>query len=488
VPVRRATTIVAAGLLVAGLIAPGTTIAGSSAAPSRAGQPSAAAVPDSVARTGQVLVQWAGVRSAQASSAPARVGAIGSAARAPARFVRVTASGAAVYDLDTPLGQNAPRILDRIRRVPGVTSVEPDLWMTHTGLPNDAHTNALWGLIDGSLSSAPNYGIDAPGVWRTTTGTGIRVAVIDTGILFSHPDLVGQTVPGYDMISNPAVANDGGGRDSNAADPGDWITLAESSANCPVTNSSWHGTHVAGTIAAKANNSIGVFGGAPGVKIQPVRVLGKCGGQLSDVADGIVWASGGPVPGLPVNNPRARVLSLSLGGFSTCPAAMSSAIAGARSRGSVVVVAAGNANSNAASFTPANCAGVVTVAAIDQRGKRAAAFSNFGAVVDVAGPGVAIRSTLNSGAQGPNTSPAGWIYVDYQGTSMATPHVSLTAALLLAADASLTPDEVEALLKDSARPFPRDTATNNCFAPPTLCGAGIVYARGAIEELLATHP
>src|SRR5205085_2269633 len=133
---------------------------------------------------------------------------------------------------------------------------------------------------------------------------------------------------------------------------------------------------------AVANNSTGVFGGAPGVKIEPVRVLGTCGGYSSDIADGIRWASGGTVPGLPANAHPARVLNLSLSGSSaTCPTEYATAIADARSRGSVVVVAAGNSAASASGAHPANCPAAVTVAAIDSSGKRAS-FSNYGSAVD----------------------------------------------------------------------------------------------------------
>jgi subtilase family protein len=294
------------------------------------------------------------------------------------------------------------------------------------------------------------------------------VAVIDTGLV-THPDLAGQAVAGYDMIWDTAVSNDGNGREPDPSDPGDW---------CGSKPSSWHGTHVAGTIAALSSNAIGVFGGAPGGKIQPVRVLGTCGGYLSDVADGIRWAAGGTVPGVPANATPARVLNLSLGGsYPSCPAEYSSAISDARSRGAVVVVAAGNSATDASQFTPANCGGVITVAATDQMGKRAS-FSNYGAVVELAAPGVQILSTVDSGT----TVPAGSTYAIYGGTSMAAPHVALSAALLAAAAPTLTPAQIETILATTSTPVAPDTSGTGC--PTVGCGAGIVHAARAVASLV----
>ena len=293
--------------------------------------------------------------------------------------------------------------------------------------------------------------------------------MIDTGLV-SHPDLVGQTVPGYDMISDEDVSNDGDGRDADPSDPGDW---------CGVHGSSWHGTHVAGTIAALANNSLGVFGGAPGVRIEPVRALGTCGGYSSDIADGIRWAAGGTVPGVAANPNPARVLNLSLSGSSpTCPPEFSSAIADARSRGAIVVVAAGNSSADSANYTPANCLDAVTVAAIDVNGIRAS-FSNYGPNVDIAGPGVGIWSTVDSG----ETVPAGSTYAPYNGTSMAAPHVALSAALVAAAYPDLTPDGIALALRQSALAFPADASGTGC--PSRGCGAGIATAAGTLADLAA---
>ena len=405
------------------------------------------------------------------ATAATRLTAIRAAAGSAGQFVRATGTTTSIYRLARPLGTEAGGVLAAFRRLPGVLSVEPDLWLTPDALPDDPLAGQMWGLL-GPADGSP-YGIDAAGAWPTTTGAGVTVAVIDTGLLFNHPDLIGQSVPGYDMISSSAIPRDGGGRDPDASDPGD---------PCQGDPASWHGTHVAGTIAALANNAIGVFGGAPGVKIEPVRALGTCGGYESDIADAVRWAAGGTVPGVPPNPYPARVLNLSLSAdASTCPAFFASALADARSHGAVVVVAAGNDAIDAGLATPADCADAVTVAAIDSGGLRAS-FSNYGAEVDIAGPGVGIWSTIDTGTAGP-VSPT---YATYSGTSMAAPHVSLTAALIAAAYPGLSPAAIELVLEATTTAVAPDASGFGC--PALGCGAGIVNAGRAISALAGPAP
>ncbi len=440
--------------------------------PERPGLAIGSVLPDqaseAVSRTDRVLVGWSAQLAATSAGAVPRLADLASATGRQPAFVRVDASGAAIYDLGAPLGADAGRILEAIGRMPGVMTAEPDLWMTADTLPNDTYSASLWGLLGAADMS--DYGVDARGAWGTTTGDGVVVAVIDTGLV-AHVDLAGQAIAGYDMISDVAVSNDGDGRDGDASDPGDWSDVGDW---CGARASSWHGTHVAGTIAALSNNGIGVFGGAPGVKIQPVRALGSCGGYLSDAADGIRWAAGGNVPGVASNPTPARVLNLSLGGSSpSCPASLSSAISDARSRGAVVVVSAGNAAMDASQFAPANCDGVITVAATDSTGRRAS-FSNFGATVEMAGPGVSILSTIDTGT----TIPTGSWYAYYSGTSMAAPHVALSAALVVAAAPTLTPAEIESVLAATSTAFASDA---DCAS--VGCGAGIVHAGRAVASV-----
>jgi serine protease len=431
---------------------------------------------EAVARTDRVLVRWSTRLSARAAAAGPRLAAVASASGRGAAFVRFTGSGAAVYDLGAPLGDKAGGILAALDAIEGVASVEPDLWLTADVLPSDPGAADLWGLL-GVADGSP-YGIDAPGAWAISKGTGVVVAVIDTGLV-AHEDLGGQAVAGYDMISGVAQANDLDGRDPDASDPGDW---SEAGDWCGAKASSWHGTHVAGTIAALAGNGIGVFGGAPSVKVQPVRVLGRCGGYVTDIADGIRWAAGEPVIGAPANLTPARVLNLSLSGpFPFCPDELSSAISDAGSRGAVVVVSAGNEATDASFATPANCDGVITVAATDQAGL-GASFSNYGSTVDLAGPGVAILSAADSGT----TVAVGSTYIYHQGTSMAAPHVALTAALVAAAAPGLTSSQISTILARSATPFAPDDSATGC--PAVGCGAGIVNAARAVANMDVIAP
>ncbi len=348
---------------------------------------------------------------------------------------------------------------------------EPDRRMYALMTPNDTDFSKLWGMGTGA------GGIRATTAWDTHNGSGVVVAVLDTGIRASHPDLSGQTVAGYDMIADTFVSNDGNARDSDPSDPGDWSTAGQCGTGEPASNSSWHGTHVAGTIAAKGNNSLGVIGVAYGAKIQAVRVLGRCGGYTSDIADAMIWASGGTVSGVPANATPAKVINMSLGGGGACDTTSQNAINSARSRGTTVVVAAGNENQNASNSNPANCAGVIAVAAVGPTGGRAS-YSNYGTVVDVAAPGGnmstgtanGIYSTLNSGTTSPSTDN----YAYYQGTSMATPHVAGVVALMYQAKPTATPDQIETALKNSARAFP---------ATCSGCGTGIVDAPAAIAAI-----
>ena len=381
------------------------------------------------------------------------------------------ATGARIFKLDrkVTLAEAAQLAADLKSRDASVEYAEPDRMMHPLFTPNDSMYSQQWDYFEAT------GGMNLPAAWDKSTGSGIRVAVIDTGYR-PHADLSGQIVAGYDFISDTAVSNDGNGRDSDASDPGDWVAAGECGTGQPAENSSWHGTHVAGTIAALTNNGTGVAGIAYGAKVVPVRVLGKCGGYTSDIADGIIWASGGTVSGVPNIAARAQVINMSLGGSGACDTTTQNAINSARSRGTVVVVAAGNESQNASNSNPANCAGVIAVAATNRSGGRAS-YSNYGTIVDVAAPGgdsgAGILSTLNAGT----TSPGADSYASYMGTSMATPHVAGVVALMLAKNPALTPDDVESRLKSSARPFP---------ASCSGCGAGIVDASAAVDAAAGT--
>ena len=352
---------------------------------------------------------------------------------------------------------------------PKVVYVEPDRVIRHTMVPNDPRYNEQWDLFE-SIG-----GINMPAAWNSSAGTGVRVAVIDTGIT-PHSDLSGQIVGGYDFISDSSNARDGDGRDANPNDEGDWHTSVECASDQAASNSSWHGTHVTGTIAALTNNSVGIAGVAFGAKVVPIRVLGKCGGALSDIIDAIVWASGGSVSGVPANPYPARVINMSLSAGGAC-GSFQSAVDAARANGTVVVVAAGNNNRDASGNAPANCNGIIAVAATNRSGGKAV-YSNFGSVVVVAasggdGGGPAannILSTLNSGT----TTQSGETYGAMAGTSMAAPHVTALAALLLSKNPGLSPDQVRNYITTTARAFP---------AACSQCGAGIINADAALQAV-----
>ncbi len=325
-------------------------------------------------------------------------------------------------------------------------------------------------------------GLNLLPAWSITTGAATTVvAVIDTGIR-NHADLAGRTVPGYDFISDMFVANDGNGRDADPADPGDWTANNACFAGWQAENSSWHGTHVAGTIGAASNNSSGVAGVNWQAKVLPVRVLGRCGGSLSDIVDGTRWAAGLPVPGAPANANPADVVNLSLGGSGACGTTYQNAFNELAAAGVVAVVAAGNSNVNVSNARPANCNQVITVAANNKDGDRAC-YSNYGSLIEITAPGGAqsfandpngVLSTLNAGANGPGADNL--IY--YQGTSMAAPHVAGLVSLMLAEQPGLTPAQVLTVLQDTARDFP---AGSNCT--PANCGPGIADAFAALSAL-----
>ncbi|HEU5136714.1 MAG TPA: S8 family peptidase [Steroidobacteraceae bacterium] len=390
--------------------------------------------------------------------------------------VRTTALGSQVLKVDRRLSVAEAEKLARdiVASDPNVEYAEPDRILRRTLTPNDPRYNEQWHYFEAT------GGINAPTAWDKSTGSGVVVAVIDTGHR-PHADLSGAFLPGYDFISDTFVANDGGGRDSDASDPGDWVNPGECGPGDPASfeASSWHGTHVAGTVAARTNNSLGVAGVAFNARIVSARVLGKCGGFTSDIADAIVWTSGGSVAGVPANANPAKVLSISLGGSGACGATTQNAVNIARSNGASVIVAAGNSNANAANFTPANCAGVVTVAATGRNGGKAS-YSNFGATVEVAAPGGSggvnsVLSTLNAGSMGPGADS----YALYNGTSMATPHVSGVVALMLSVKPTLTPDQVTSILQSTARAFP---------AACSQCGSGIVNANAAVDAAIGGGP
>lgn len=402
------------------------------------------------------------------------------------RPLRRTGSGAQVYATSRRLdATEATRLLAQLRRDPQVEYAQID-GLRHS-LTTPAPTALQWDMLD-----APG-GVYAPSAWAHTAGEGVVVAVLDTGIL-PHPALAANVVPGYDMISfygqpdgaggfEVDVAGDGDGRDPDPTDPGDWMEPEVCGAE---GDSSWHGTHVAGTVSGYSTTPPQLAGVAWKAKVQPVRVLGHCGGYDSDIADGILWAAGAQVDGIPDNATPAEVINLSLGGRASCDETpiYKEAITAARSRGATVVVAAGNASMDVSGYTPASCPGVIAVAATDQR-ERAASYTNFGSGITLAAPGgdltlldpVAQGLIWSAADSGTTVAINDGILVGMVGTSMAAPHVAGTVALMQAAAVSetggaLSPDRVETILRESARPFDE--------TPRVGLGAGLLDASRAV--------
>jgi serine protease len=403
--------------------------------------------------------------------------------------------------------------LERLRADPAVEFAVPDRIRHAHATPNDPGFAGQWYLRGTEISA-----VNATAAWdRELGGNGIVVAVLDTGVTYDHPDLGrgdlgGRLLPGFDFVSSTLRGNDGDGRDADPSDPGDWVTDADKTdptfTNCDVTGSSWHGTRVAGMIGALTNNSAGVSGLSWGSFILPVRVLGKCGGTDSDILAGMRWAAGLTTPGAPPNPTPARILNLSLGSTSACEQSYRTVIDELRARKVLVVISAGNEGTVVSS--PANCAGVASVAALRHAGSKVG-FSNLGPEVTIGAPGgncvninggpclFSLDTTSNAGTQ----PPAAHIYTDQinsnLGTSFSAPIVSGIAALMLSRNANLSTDQLLARLREGARPFPttvadeptiqachvpantQDVQLAQCLCTTTTCGAGMVSATNSVD-------
>ncbi len=370
----------------------------------------------------------------------------------------------------------------QLEQDPTVASVEVDERVSAQLPPDDPDFATRQWNLQAVAAGAARFS-DA---WDLATGSGVIVAILNGGFR-PHPDLYANILPGYDFIgADPngsfTTANDGDGRDSDARDPGDWSDQGD----CAPARSSWHGTHVAGIVAAQTNNSLGVAGGAYDARLLPVRVLGVCGGYVSDIAAGMRWAAGLPIPGVPANTQIAKVLNMSLGRAGNCSPTFQDAVTEVRAAGSVIVAATGN-DSAQMILQPANCKGVIGVTAHTIDGDNAR-YANIGVGTAISAPGggngaqitgsgALIYSTSNTGA----TIPAFDSIEAKRGTSMATAHVSALAALMFQRKPGITPDELLSRLVNSARPHPAGTY---CAARLT-CGAGLLDARAAVDDVLA---
>lgn len=429
---------------------------------------------------------------------------------------------------------------------PEVIYADPDygihLQNTPEITPNDLlfwrgwHLQGPYALPDGT-SNGYLGAANLQAAWDLTKGkSSVGVAVLDTGILFEHPDLkraLGRQGKkrGWDMITDITRARDGNARDPDAQDEGDWVdqgTLCNEDEW--LGTSSWHGSHVAGIIAATTNNRIGVTGTNWRSKLVPVRVIGGCPNEtMTDVADGILWASGDKtVPGTLPNKTPVKVMNISLGVEMPCPSLYQEAIDSALSRGVSVVVSAGNSNLDSFGFAPANCEGVINVAAVNHLGDKAN-YSNYGPGITVAAPGGqqgwpvydkagvkisrttmmewGVWSTVNGSLTTPD--PGEMTYKPYAGTSMAAPVVTGVVSLMVSADKQhrLTPAQITKILRDTARPFPQSVSVFTAlltngetgviekftweYTQPSvcttslagLCGPGIIDAKAAVQAV-----
>ena len=326
------------------------------------------------------------------------------------------------------------RMAKKLARHPSVAAVAPNFLFQPTATtPNDPLYAEQW-----------HYpAINLPQAWDLATGSGAVVAVIDTGVYLAHPDLAANLTSGYDFISDLDNALDGNGIDGNPDDPGDGGNTG---------GSSWHGTHVAGTIAAVSNNNLGIAGIAWNAKVMPLRALGAWGGTSYDIQQALYYAAGLDNDSGTRPTPRADVINLSLGCLACYSTLDQQAYTAVRNAGVIVVAAAGN-EATAEPGYPASYDGVISVSAVNQQ-DRLANYSNFGTTVDVAAPGGeqssvwtnGILSTLVDESSGSRRAS----YEFYQGTSMATPHMAGVLALMIERYPALSPADVDSALASGA--------------------------------------
>ncbi len=356
------------------------------------------------------------------------------------------------------------RKIKALSLTPGVEYAEPNYIRKTFAIPNDEFYYLQW-----------HYpAMNLPQAWDITTGSSnVIVAVIDTGVVLDHPDFAGQLVQGYDFISHADISNDGGGIDNNPDDPGDGTSVG---------SSSWHGTHVAGTVAAASNNGYGVAGVAWGAKVMPIRVLGVGGGTTYDIMQGVRYAAGLSNDSGTVPSQRADILNLSLGGFESSTAEVE-LFQEVYNAGVITIAAAGNENTSQLSY-PASYDGVVSVSALDFQGNRAP-YSNFGTTVDIAAPGGdtdvdlngdgnsdGIISTFSDDSSGERKP----IFKGIDGTSMAAPHVAGLAALMKSVYPALDAASFDSLLQNGS-------LTNDTGTP----GRDDIYGYGTADALKAVQ-
>jgi serine protease len=465
--------------------------------------------------------------------APATPGATPAPVAALARRVglelketrRILGSTYVMRVLPAVAGESVVATLARLRADPAVVYAEADQRRYIHDTPDDPLYLDQWYLQNSSMTPSA---VDAETAWDVTTGsTGIVIADIDTGVRFEHPDLLragagdgGRLLPGYDFISDLATGNTGEGRNPDASDPGDWVTSAEAAtpqfSGCSVQDSSWHGTRVSGMLGAITDNALGVAGLTWSSWILPVRALGKCGGNDSDIEAAMLWAAGLQVDGVPDNPYPANIENLSLGAAGSCPQSYAEVIALLTQRGVLIVASAGNEGGPVAA--PANCPGVTGVAGLRQAGTKVG-YSNLGPEIALSAPAgncgttvagapclYSLDTTVNLGTTVPTTNGYTNQLNPNLGTSFSAPIVSGVAALMLAVNGNLTASQLLQRLKQGSLPFPQSSIDDTNPQPPmchvptsptdvqdsecictldgTTCGAGMVNASGALGEAL----
>ncbi len=410
-------------------------------------------------------------------------------------------------------GPEARALAAVLAREPGVAWVEPNTRerRLQAVVPDDPDFTAgrQWWLRPATGSNGNAIEDRLRGVggfqtgWITTTGDAATVvAVLDTGIT-DHPQLAGRVIVGRDFVSEVEYANDGDGRDADAADPGDWVSTADRRDNpalfgdCEVEDSSWHGTVIAGQLVAATDDAVRVAAMQWSGRVLAVRVAGKCGATVADIVDGMRWAAGLPVTGAPLNPTPARVVTVSFGGSAACSPAYQEAIDDLRAAGAVVVAAAGN--EHGAVLRPANCEGVIGVGAVNRDGFKTT-YSNFGPELllstvggDPSGDGRwgaqlgdgGLLTLNNAGLQSPGAASYAYVF----GTSFSTPQVAGAASLMLAVRPSLSAAQLIDGLRASARPHVTSPVIGSCsnanpgrcICTTATCGAGLLDVPEALR-------
>ncbi len=358
-----------------------------------------------------------------------------------------------VYVLEMAPGNDVSKAVKDFQNDPNVAYAQPDYKVSVNMVPNDPYfsSHGSWGQSYDDLWNVKI--VNAPQAWDITQGQGVIVAVVDTGVDYTHPDIAANIVPGWNFVDN-----------NN--DPMDHFG---------------HGTHVAGTIAAVANDNIGIVGIAPKAQIMPLKALDDTGNGTIDVlSQAIVYAA----------RNGAKVISNSWGCSTACPSnpVAEDAVRTAENAGSVVVFAAGNSSTDVLNFSPQNMTDhkPIVVAASDPSNSLAY-FSNYGKLVDVTAPGSGLSSdirgilSLKSSICDPSLCPSNLIvgmnYLRQAGTSMACPHVSGEAALVLSVHPNFTPDEVREAIDLSANPLPGLPGAGLIDTFKVLSIANIPYAQ-----------